>query len=43
MHYRADFEELNQEFFKEAVIPLKTLLDRNEIKVSNLTAVELIG
>lgn len=43
MQYRTDFEELNQEFFKQAVVPLNTLLDRNEIEVSNLTAVELIG
>eukprot|EP00210_Caulerpa_lentillifera_P001908 g1835.t1 len=40
---RTEFEELNQEFFKEALLPLKSLLDRNEIEVSNLTAVELIG
>lgn len=40
---RQQLEELAGDYWERAVLPLKTLLERNKLKPGDLTAVELIG
>lgn len=40
---RADFEALASDFFARAAVPLKDILARNEVAITDLSAVELLG